>query len=480
MAGVNQCSGAMASMTGASAPNANTAGGGGATQAAPPAGAATSGASLLGGGPGDIASMLQQLTTSLQSLVASLSGGAATGVAGAAGAPLAYAVDGGGAAAAPAQGAPTRGAPGKPAADPAQGAAHAGHKLPTPPAKGDPRFLANTVGPTVAKGKSKTIKIPDGKGFGGVAGRKQNADDKTKNNYSVTDANFSNQLGLLPANPDTGKPLNYVQHIQMYSAANYLEAYNQPLYQKLVAAQDAGKGTILGAAAHLMGLVKTADPAEAGLTPEDIAAIPAKIPGTPMDARAYVQSGKDITGQVWARPHHAGSQFKVLSGLISAGVGWQDAMVLAGDDGISGSGRLNGVNTQDGNKTGLNAGEREIFSRGAQIQKSTGINVVQLMMGGHNHLGGDASALTKPKLNKIIGVGAGQRQNDAARADLVYQSFLNGKAGDAKRASAEGTKADYKPLLNAARGPEGPRQAVITPPQAAATGAPPVVSTKPS
>ena len=73
--------------------------------------------------------------------------------------------------------------------------------------------------------------------------------------------------------------------------------------------------------------------------------------------------------------HHAGSQFKVLSGLINAGVDWKDAMVLAGDDGISGSGRINGVNTQDNNKSGLNDGEQEIFSKGAQIQK-------QVMLGG--------------------------------------------------------------------------------------------------
>jgi hypothetical protein len=335
--------------------------------------------------------------------------------------------------------------------------------LPTPPKAGDPRFLDGSVGPTVKKGKAnkgKKIKIPDGPGFHGAKGRKQNADDKSKNNYSVTDANFSNQLGLLPKDPDTGKPMTYVQHIQTYAAANYLESYNHPLYEKLMANQNAGKGTILGAAAHLMGLVKTADPAEAGVTQQDIAAIPAKIPGTPMDAKAYVASGKDITGQVWARPHHAGSQFKVLSGLINAGVDWKDAMVLAGDDGISGSGRLNGVNGQDNGKGGMNAGEREIFSKGAQIQQKTGINVIQIMMGGHNHLGLDPSALTKPKINKLIpGEAKDDREASAQRADAVYKLMLNGKVGDAKQAGKGGTKADNKALLKNATGPIEPKDA---------------------
>jgi hypothetical protein len=349
--------------------------------------------------------------------------------------------------------------------DQAHGAGHAGGVgLPTPPPANDPRFLAGSTGPTVQKGDAETLKIPDGRGFGDTKGRKQNADDKKKNNYSVTDANFSNQLGLLATDPDTGKPMNYVQHIQTYAAANYLEAYAHPLYEKLTANQNAGTGTILGAAAYLMGLTKTPDPALGGITQAEIATIPAQIPGTPMDARAYVMSGKDITGQVWARPHHAGSQFKVLSGLLDAGVPWQQAMVLAGDDGISGSGRLNGVNTQDGQKTGMNDGEEEIFSLGAQIQQQTGIPVIQIMMGGHNHLGGDESALTNPKMNRLLSkkydvqISKDARQASIDRANLVYQSFLDGTSGDADDAKQDGTKADYKKLLAAAQGPIAPRQ----------------------
>jgi hypothetical protein len=303
------------------------------------------------------------------------------------------------------------------------------------------------------------VKIPDGEGFHGAKGRKQNDDDKKKNNYSVTDANFSNQLGLLPADPDTGEPMTYVQHIQTYAAANYLEAYNHPLYEQLIANQNAGRGTILGAAAHIMGLVNTPDPAEQGLTAAQIAATPAKIPGTPMDAKAYVASGKDITGQDWARMHHAGSQFKVLSGLINAGVDWKDAMVLAGDDGISGSGRLNGVNTQDGGKGGLNDGEREIFSKGAQIQQQTGIDVIRIMMGGHNHLGLDPSALTNPKINKIIGDDKHDRAATPDRAAAIYQTLLDGRVGSARKADNGGTRATNKRLLRSATGPVAPREA---------------------
>jgi hypothetical protein len=357
---------------------------------------------------------------------------------------------------------------------PGAGAAHAGHggpSLPTPPPRNDPRFLAGTTGPTVGKGDAPTLKIPDGEGFHGAKGRTQNDDDKKKNNYSVTDANFSNQLGLLAANPDTGEPLTYVQHIQMYAAANYLEAYAHPLYEKLIAAQNAGQGTILGAAANIMGLTSTPDPAQAALTAQDLASVPEQIPGTPMDARAYITSGKDITGQDWARPHHAGSQFRVLSSLLDAGVDWQQAMVLAGDDGISGAGRLNGVNDQNG-KTGFNDGETEVWSMGAQLQQQTGIPIVQIMMGGHNHLGGDESALTKPKINKLLGLDKTDRGKSPERVAAVYQALLDGTVGSADKARGKGTRAKNKQLLKHAQGPIAPPQAgVLTQVQTGTYGA---------
>src|SRR5690606_33154423 len=108
------------------------------------------------------------------------------------------------------------------------------------------KYLADgSYGPTVKKGKAKTVKIDDGKGFGNVSGRKQNADDKKKNNYSVTDANFYPGLGVLN-DVKTGKPMNYVKQIQAYNAAGYISAFHPDVYAKMIAVQDAGQGTILG------------------------------------------------------------------------------------------------------------------------------------------------------------------------------------------------------------------------------------------
>jgi hypothetical protein len=323
------------------------------------------------------------------------------------------------------------------------------HAEVVPPATGDPRFVDGTTGPPVKEGKAKTVKIPDGRGFGGVKGRKQNDGDKDQNNYSVTDANFNNQLGLLAKNPDTGETMNYVQHIQTYNAAGYLENFAPDVYAQLVANQNAGRGTVLGAAAHIMGLVQTADPAEQGV---NAATVPATIPGSPIDAKAYVLSGKDITGQNWARMHHPESAWAMYKGLIEAGVDWKNAMVLSGDDAVSGAGRVNGVNNQDGGD-GFNDGEEEVWSLGAQIQQQTGINVIQKMMEGHNHdTGQDASALTKPRINKKIGFDRTDRSASAERANAIAQVLLDGTVGDAKKAAAGGTKADNKRILNAVTG----------------------------
>ena len=312
------------------------------------------------------------------------------------------------------------------------------------PATGDPRFINGTTGPMVGEGDAKTVKIPDGRGFGDVKGRKQNGDDKKQNNYSVTDANFNPRLGLLKANPDTGAELNYVQHIQMYNAAGYLENFAPDVYAKLVANQNAGNGTVLGGAANLMGLTQTADPSQAGIDP---AGIPAQIPGSPIDAKTYVQSGKDITGQVWARMHHPESAWLMYKNLTAAGVGWEQAMVLAGDDGVSGAGRVNGVNNQNGS-SGFNGGEKEIWSLGAQIGQQTGIDVIGAMMTGHNHNDQSPEAMTNPRINKKIG--AAKDDRGAGRSAAIAQVLLNGKVGDAEKASANGTKADNKKILGSA------------------------------
>ena len=135
----------------------------------------------------------------------------------------------------------------------------------TPPASDDPRFVAGTTGPPAEEGEAATVTIPDGDGFGGFEGREQNNGDKEQNNYSVTDANYDNRLGLLAANPDTGEPLNYVQHGQMYAAAGFIRAFAPEVFLQLAKNQNEGRGTVLGAAANIMGLVQTEDPAQQGV-----------------------------------------------------------------------------------------------------------------------------------------------------------------------------------------------------------------------
>jgi hypothetical protein len=318
-----------------------------------------------------------------------------------------------------------------------------------PPSYGDPRFAIGSVGPTVGKGQAATLAIPDGKAFNGSNGRKQNDGDKKQNNFSVTDANFSNTLGVLATNPDTGQPMNYVQDIQTYGAAGYLDTFAPAVYAKLVANQNAGKGTVLGAAAYLMGLVKTQDPALTGLSSADLASIPQTIPGSPISAKAMIASAKDITGQDWARPHHFQSSWNMYKNLTNAGVDWKDAMVLAGDDGVSGAGRVNGVNNQNGDD-GFNDGERQIWTMGANIEAKTGIPVTQIMMGAHNMDSLAPGALTNPNINNKIGLTHSDRTSSAARAQAIYQALQDGTVSKPKDGTGDGTKATNKAILNSA------------------------------
>lgn len=310
---------------------------------------------------------------------------------------------------------------------------HGDHISPAPPAPDDPRFMPGTVGPVVFRGTAATVAIPDGPGFGGEKGRTQNSGDLRKNNYSVTDANFNNVLGLLPRHPDTGAPLTYVQHIQLYAAAGFLEAYAPALYAHLVMHQDRGEGTVLGAAGHLMGLVDAYDPAAHGVGP---ATIPATLPGTTIDSRNYVRATRDATGQQWARPHHAQTAPAVFRMLVAAGLSASPALVLASDDGLSGAGRLNGVNEQNGTD-GFNSGERATWALAAQLQAQTGVPVVFHMMHGHDHAGVDASALTRPKINPIIGFAADDRSTTEARAAAIYATLTDGRVATAATAAAD-------------------------------------------
>lgn len=286
-------------------------------------------------------------------------------------------------------------------------------------------LVDGSYGPTVEKGKAKTIDVPDGEGFGGIKGRQQNGGDKAQNNYSVTDANFYPALGLLQ-NTDTGKPFNYVQQTQAYSAAGYISTFHPDIYERMVAVQDAGEGSILGMALELMGVDGApSDPGtqRAGLTAGLLAN--EQMPGSPISAKTAVMSGTDLAGEEWARPHHAESSWATYKALTDAGLDYQTAGVLSGDDAMSGAGRMNGFNNQDGT-TGFNADEKAIYQIAAKVTQQTGIPVVQIMAGGHSHTGIHESAKTGPRIDKLTGMSI-DSSDPTARANAIYEVLNSGK-----------------------------------------------------
>jgi hypothetical protein len=306
------------------------------------------------------------------------------------------------------------------AMDESQPHAHAGAMPKVPPSTDTIRsvLVDGSYGPTVAKGKALTINVPDGNGFGGIKGRRQNGGDRAQNNYSVTDANFYPQLGLLQ-DPTSDKPLNYVKQIQAYNAAGYVSTFHPDIYAKMVAVQDAGQGSILGMALNLMGVDGAAtDPGMAAAGLSNGLLDSEKVPGSPISAKTAVMSGTDLAGEEWARPHHAESSWPTYKALIDAGLDYQTASVLSGDDAMSGAGRMNGFNNQDGT-TGLNADEKAIYQIAAQVEKKTGIPVVQIMANGHSHTGLDESAKTDPRIDKLTGMTLGEA-DPTARADAIY------------------------------------------------------------
>jgi hypothetical protein len=305
------------------------------------------------------------------------------------------------------------------------------HTAPVPPAPSDVRFMPGTVGPKVFRGTATTVTIPDGTGFGGEHGRKQNDDDRRKNNYSVTDANFNNMLGLLDHNPDTGQPLTYVQHIQTYAAAGFIEAFAPAVYETLVARQNAGAGTVLGGASYLMGLIAAPDPSAAGMSRSSV---PSTLPGTSINSEWYVRAGRDATGQNWARMHHAQTAPMAYKMLIDGGIPPTTALILASDDGISGAGRLNGMNEQ-AERDGFNGGERATWAFAAQVGQQFGRPAVSMLMHAHDHDGLDASALTRPRINPLVGMLRDDRTASDARAAAIDLALRNGTVATAQTAA---------------------------------------------
>jgi hypothetical protein len=305
------------------------------------------------------------------------------------------------------------------------------HHGPQPkvPSKDSPviqQYLADgSYGPTVKKGKAKTIKIDDGKGFGDVKGRKQNDGDKKQNNYSETDANFFPTMGVL-MDVKTGKPMNYVKQIQAYNAAGYVSTFHPDVYAKMVQAQDAGQGTILGMALNLMGVDGAqVDPGMAAAGLQTGVFANENVPKSTLNAKKVIMSGTDLAGEQWARPHHAESSWAVYKGLTDAGLDWKSAMVFSGDDAISGSGRMNGFNNQDG-KDGFNDDEAAVMRMAAVAQQSTGIPVFDIVAGGHSHTGIDASAKKNPNINKLIGLPHNDMSASPQRMQLIHKALLDG------------------------------------------------------
>ncbi|MCZ4496900.1 MAG: hypothetical protein JWM25_1485, partial [Thermoleophilia bacterium] len=123
--------------------------------------------------------------------------------------------------------------------------------------------------------------------------------------------------------------------------------------------------------------------------------------------------------------------------LVDAGVNPSTALILASDDGISGAGRLNGMNEQDGSRDGFNAGERATWAFAAQLQAQGGLPIIMHMMHGHDHAGIDASALTKPKVNGLIGMAADDRSASDARAAALFAALQDGRVATPATAAAD-------------------------------------------
>jgi hypothetical protein len=108
--------------------------------------------------------------------------------------------------------------------------------------------------------------------------------------------------------------------------------------------------------------------------------------------------------------------------------------VLSGDDAISGSGRLNGFNNQDG-KDGFNDDEAAVFRMAAVVQQSTGVKALDIVAGGHSHTGIDDSAKKDPAINKLLGLGKHDRSTSPERMAKIQKALLDGtiKGGNAKK-----------------------------------------------
>jgi hypothetical protein len=282
--------------------------------------------------------------------------------------------------------------------------AHGAHLEPIAPRSGDPRFIAGSTGEF---GQSKTIAQKNGPAFGGQeVAKEQNGNDKKQNNYGVTDANFTRTLGLI-ANPDTGEPMSYAQTMQAYNAAGAIEALYPDVYARLVANQNAGRGTVLGGALALMGITKSDGFGGAsldGISQQQAQTIQGAQLGNLGPLKDYVLDTRDFKGREWNRAHHPGSHWKGLMDLAAKGYSANEAALLTGDSMTSWSGRVLGSNNQDGNENGFADDEMAGLKYMVLMEQVTGKPAIESVLGAHadTHLPEDK--LTNPKINKLIGL----------------------------------------------------------------------------
>lgn len=302
----------------------------------------------------------------------------------------------------------------------AGGMDHGSHVEPKAPKSGDPRFLNGSTG---EHGENKRVAQKDGPAYGGQeVAKNQNNNDRKQNDYDETDANFMRTLGLI-ADPDTGQPMSYAQSIQAYNAAGALQELYPETYAKLVANQDAGRGTVLGGALAIFGMTKTDGFNGASLTGISDAE-QGKIRNAQLgdlgSLRDQVINTRDFKGREWNRAHHPGSSWTAMKPLVEkSGFAYSEAALLTGDSMISWSGRVLGSNNQDGNETGFANDELAGLKYMVLMEQVTGKKAIESVLGGHaaTHLPEDK--LTNPKINKFIGLPEGFRPSTEAERNMV-------------------------------------------------------------
>jgi hypothetical protein len=308
--------------------------------------------------------------------------------------------------------------------------AHAHKVEPKYPKAHDPRFMDLTVGTAADAKKMGKYTQAGGPGYGGRDGENVN-NQKDKNEIiDKTDANHLPQYGVLPGQ-------NYVQTIQSYTALSAIKDLNgmqgfpisEADWAKIVALQDNGGSPVLATVNYLTGLTneRPADlPADIAAKRDAVSSF--ELPGAGKSIADIVINPKDVSGNNIARSHHSADWFGKYRTAVADGIpaSWAYALSFS-DDGVSGSGRFNGFNNQDGNATGANNGEDAYFKMVAIASQQLGRPDLffDMIAEGHNHTALDETVLTDPKINKLIGwQPSDDRTMSEERVEAIRQYYL--------------------------------------------------------